>query len=80
MRQNDDPKRVAATFARKHKLPEHAVHTLQQQIRNNLAASAHRQTPSQSAARPSASREGSVGPSYHGGQQLFGTPGSARRY
>jgi hypothetical protein len=70
VRQNDDPKRVAVTFARKHKLPEHAVHTLQQQIRNNLAASAARRTPTPSASR-SMGRDASMG-AETAQRQLFG--------
>lgn len=39
VRQNDDPKKVAVQFARKHKLPEHAVSNLTAQIRTNLSTS-----------------------------------------
>lgn len=68
VRQNDDPKRVAVTFARKHRLPDHAVHTLQQQIRNNLAASAQRRTPTPSGSRAAShAREASQQQPYGGG-------------
>lgn len=49
VRQNDDPKRVAVAFAQRHKLPEHAVYSLTQQISANLQASAARRSASAAA-------------------------------
>lgn len=40
VRENDDPKRIAVAFARRHKLPEHSVTNLAAQIRANLATAA----------------------------------------
>ena len=90
VRQNDDPKRVAVTFAQRHKLPEHAVYNLTQQIQANLTASALRTSTaagSASAARapamrrsttPTASTAASRSREASNSRQLFGTPGGGR--
>jgi hypothetical protein len=49
VRQNDDPRRVATQFAKTHKLPEHSIANLANQIRSNLNSSTQRtSTPNRS--------------------------------
>lgn len=74
VRQNDDPQRVAITFARKHRLPEHAVHTLKQQIQANLQASATRHSTPGASRSPAASEGRAL---FHGG--AASTPRTGRR-